>query len=315
MPIDHSVWFRRVAALLLEAALVVVGGTTLASGSTSGPQSLVVTPAIGGLTTIVQLHLIADVWDDQYGGDVVSVKGPSGTACVGQVVGAENVVGDPYQGIQGPNRDKSGPATVYIGPRVDSRYPWEPNAYPPTVGAHDAPLARWCPGQYTGEIWGSDPYATTPKATFQFDISATTRVRPPPSPRAARHPRRVTISPRRGERGAIFAVRYRADANLYARGDVLEVDGPKHSTCRGNVAGGTVGLPNTRSGLVTLHIGPGVERNSRWYQQRYAYQPVTDSGNGVQLRYWCPGTYKATILYENRTKFTIMARFDLYVAR
>jgi hypothetical protein len=321
MPIDHSAssaikpWSRRFAALTLAVALTTVGGGAVATGSTPRPIILAISPAVGGLTTIVRFHFVADVWDDQYGGDVVSVTGPSGTACAGQVVGADNVVGDPYQGIHGPNSDGSGPATVYIGPRAESAYPRSANAYDPAVGENETPLARWCPGEYTGEIWSEDPYATTPKATFQFRISATKRVTPAPAPAVARHLRPVTVSPRRGGRRAIFAVRYRADANPYARGDVLEVDGPKHSVCRGTVAGGTSGRANGRSGPVTLHIGPGADGNDRWYQQGYAYPPLSDNGNGSLLRRWCPGTYKGTILYENGPKFTVIARFGLAVAR
>jgi hypothetical protein len=304
-----------IAGVIIAAGAVMLPGNVglAADGATAGPKEILATPAVGGLTTIVRLHFVADVWDDQYGGDVVFVTGPSGTACAGTVVGANNVVGDPYQGIRGSNSDGSGPAVIYIGPGADSAYPWEPNAYDPTVVQHDTALARWCPGEYTGTILGSDPYPTTPKATFHFRISASTRVKPAPVPSVARRLRQVKVSPRRGGHGTIFAVRYRADTNSYARGDVIEVNGPKHSPCSGSVAGGVSGLPNARSGAVTLHIGPEAAANERWYELGYAYPPVNDNGSGVQLRRWCPGTYKGTILYEHGPKFTVVARFKLGV--
>lgn len=324
-----SVGNPRLGAGWLRGASVLIAGVTIAAGvltlcgnvglaadsNPTSPTTIQATPAVGGLTTIVRLHFVADVWDDQYGGDVVSVTGPSGTACAGTVIGANNVVGDPYQGVRGPNSDGSGPAVIYIGPGADSAYPWAPNAYDPAVFEHETALARWCPGEYTGTILGSDPYPTTPKATFQFRISTSTRVKPAPVPSVARHLRQVKVSPRRGGHGTIFAVRYRADANSYARGDVVQVNGPKHSPCSGSVAGGISGLPNARSGPVTLHIGPEADANDRWYQLGYAYPPVSDNGKGVQLRRWCSGRYNGTTLYENGAKFTVIARFRLTVTR
>jgi hypothetical protein len=149
---------------------------------------------------------------------------------------------------------------------------------------------------------------------FQFRISATARVKPP-AVGTARHLRSVQVSPGLGGRTTMFAVRYHADSSAYDRGDVIEVDGPNRSACSGSVVRAGALPHDGRGGLLTLHIGPGVDRNKRWKQQATAEAPMSDMGSGAPLRRWCSGTYKGTIFYENGPKFTVIARFTLTVAK
>jgi hypothetical protein len=218
--------------------------------------------------------------------------------------------------VQGPRDDGSGPVTLYIGPGAEERYPAMVgyNAYN-LVGAGSG-LARWCPGTYTGEIMyqveGVPPLVTT---TFHFRISATRHVLPPPKPAVAHHLKLVTVSPSRGHRGTIFAIRYRAEAASQASGDVIDVDGAKHSACKGRLARVLSEHADWTPGPLTAHIGRGAGNSPRWGALATTASPARDSGTGKPLRQWCPGVYNGTILYEHGPKFTVVARFTLAVAR
>jgi hypothetical protein len=306
-------WNRRAVCrglTLMILTIVALSGITdegLADASTpAAPKRLAVSPAIGGLTTIVHFRYVAlGANEGGYDADEVTVNGPGGTRCAGPVVTSGNVLG--------PNADQSGPVTVYIGPRAEEEYPAMSSftAYSLYVGDSGRPLARWCPGSYTGEVTYSD---LPVRATFSFRISATKRVAPGPSPAVAHHLAAVTVSPGRGARGTIFSVRYRADAAPYESGDVVELDGPSRSACRGGLVRQLATRDDARSGPLTLHIGPGAERNHGWASQGTAASPAEDNGTGVALRRWCVGTYHGTILYENYAKFKVIARFKLHVA-
>jgi hypothetical protein len=202
--------------------------------------------------------------------------------------------------------------TLYIGPDSARDYPHAYNTNEPEYEQSGKPLKRWCPGTYTGSIGFLGPGGVDD--AFQFRISATARVKPA-AVETARHLRSVQVSPRLGRRTTMFAVRYHGDSSAYDRGDVIEVDGPKHSACSGSVVRAGALPHDGRGGPLTLHIGPGVNRNKRWKQQATAEAPVSEMGNGAPLRRWCPGTYNGTILYENGPNFTVVARFQLAVAR
>ncbi len=293
----------------MTLAIVALSGITyagLADGSTSAaPKPLAVSPAIGGLTTIVHFRYVALGNDEGgYGGDEVTVNGPGGTRCAGTVANGN---------VLGAGTNESGPVTVYIGPRADEEYPAMESltALSLYVGDSGRPLARWCPGSYTGEV----TYPSLPtRATFSFRISATKRVAPGPHPAVAHHLAAVTVSPGLGARGTIFSVRYRADAAPYDSGDVVELDGPNRSACGGGLVRQLATRDDARSGPLTLHIGPGAEHNHGWASQGTAASPAEDNGTGVALRRWCVGTYQGTILYEKYAKFTVIARFKLHVA-
>jgi hypothetical protein len=68
--------------------------------------------------------------------------------------------------------------------------------------------------------------------------------------------------------------------------------------------------PYGTRGPFTLHIGPGVDLS-----EGNGFRPARDSGAGAPLREWCAGTYRGTIFYENVMKFTVIARFNLRVAK
>jgi hypothetical protein len=308
MPIGHSespVKIRRrlFAATLAVGVLILVAGSALASGSGPVPKQLGATPGVGGLTTTVRVHYVADGVDGNYGPDFLQVTGPAGTACAGYLVADD---------VNGPNADASGPVTLYIGPDSARDYPQGYNTYQPTYERSGKPLKRWCPGTYTGSIGflgagGVDD-------AFRFRISPTARVKPP-AVETVRHLRSVQVSPGLGGRTTMFAVRYRVDKPAYDRGDVIEVHGPNRSACSGSVVRAGAWRRDGRAGPLTLHIGPGVDRNRRWKQQATAEAPVSDMGNAAPLRRWCSGTYEGTIFYENGPKFTVIARFRLTVAK
>jgi hypothetical protein len=289
--------------------IVALSGITdagLADGSTSAaPTRFAVSPAIGGLTTIVHFQYVALGADEGgYGGDEVTVNGPGGTRCAGTVASGN---------VLGSGADESGPVTVYIGPRAEEEYPAMSSftAVSLYVGDSGRPLARWCRGRYTGEV----TYPSLPvRARFSFRISATKRVAPGPRPAVAHHLAAVAVSPGRGARGTIFSVRYRADAAPYESGDVVELDGPSHSACRGGLVRQLATRDDARSGPLTLHIGPGAEHDHGWASQGTAASPTKENGIGKPLRHWCAGTYNAVISYEHRPKFTVIARFKLHVA-
>jgi hypothetical protein len=302
-----------IACLLATVGLVVTGLVVLpvsrgaASASASaGPTGLTVSPAVGGPTSIVSVHFIADYTATVYGGDELAVTGPANTRCAGDLIGDGSV--------NGPNADGSGPVTLYIGPRVEVEYPQLAggNVYDPIFGSKAAPLTRWCPGVYTGEIW-LDGAPGTLVHTFQFRISATKRTKL--STTVARHLRSVTVTPGTGVRSTIFAVHYRADSDPSVNGDVVQVIGPRRASCAGTVVRRGAARLNRRAGQLTLHIGPGATRNHSWYEQGAAYVPASNDGIGRPFRNWCAGTYTGTIFYEHGPKFTVITRFKLTVAK
>jgi hypothetical protein len=298
-----------IACLLATVGLMVTGlvvlpvsrGIALTSAS-AGPTRLTVSPTVGGPTSIMSVHFVADYTATVYGGDFLSVVGPDDTRCAGDLIGDG--------GVNGPNADGSGPVTLYIGPRIEEAYPWLTNTYDP-ASLTTTPLTRWCPGSYTGQIGDSGAPGTL-EHTFQFSISATKHTTPPT---VARHLRPVALLPGQGGLATVFAVRYRADRGRSDHGDVVQVDGPKHSACSGTVVRAGAGREDQRVGSLTLHIGPGASRNKQWYRQASAYVPVSDNGLGKPLRQWCSGTYQGTVFYEDVLKFTVVARFKLRVRR
>ncbi|MDQ6778116.1 MAG: hypothetical protein M3071_18320 [Actinomycetota bacterium] len=89
----------------------------------------------------MSVHFVADPYHDNYGGDDVVVTGPPGTPCDSDLIGAN--------AVNGPNKDGSGPVTLYIGPRVEEEYPQMAggNVYDPIAGgseslSYDGALAR-----------------------------------------------------------------------------------------------------------------------------------------------------------------------------
>lgn len=255
----------------------------------------------------MRVSYVADgVTEGEAGGDSVQVTGPDGTSCAGSLVG---------QGVQGPNSDSSGPVSLYIGPAAGREYAAATNTYDPMVANSEHPLVRWCPGQYTGEIVYNGPIQGVVKATFEFRIAANKHVAPLPSPAVARHLRPVAVSPRSAGRRTVVTIHYHSDAVAYDRGDVIEVDGPRHSACKGAIVRAIAERPDQGAGPLTLHIGPGAGRNKRWKQQFTALPPFGAGGTGSPLRNWCSGTYNGTIFYEHGPKFTVIARFAFHVAR
>jgi hypothetical protein len=250
----------------------------------------------------MSVHFVADYTATVYGGDFLSVIGPADTRCAGDLI----VDGS----VNGANADGSGPVTLYIGPRIAESYPWLSNTYDPASLA-TTPLTRWCPGAYTGQI-GALGAPGTLEHTFQFSISATKQTTPAT---VARHLRSVALLPGHGGPATVFAARYRADRGQSDHGDVVQVDGPKHSACSGTVIRAAAGREDQRVGSLTLHIGAGASRNKGWYREASAYVPVSDNGLGKPLRQWCSGTYQGTVFYEDVLKFTVIARFKLRVTK
>jgi hypothetical protein len=302
------------ACLLATVGLVATGLVVLpvsrgvaSTSASAGPTRLTVSPAVGGPTSIVSVHFIADYTATVYGGDELAVIGPANTRCAGDLIGDG--------GVNGPNADGSGPVTLYIGPRVEVEYPQLAggNVYDPIFGSKAAPLTRWCPGVYAGQIWNPDVYQPSLKATFQFRISATKRTKLATT--VARHLRSVTVTPGTGVRSTIFAVHYRADSDPSVNGDVVQVIGPGRASCAGTVVRRGAARLNRRAGQLTLHIGPGATRNHSWYEQGAAYVPASNDGTGRPVRNWCAGSYTGTIFYEHGPRFTVIARFKLTVAK
>jgi hypothetical protein len=96
---------------------------------------------------------------------------------------------------------------------------------------------------------------------------------------------------------------------------VIDVDGPKHSACKGRLVRALSEHANWTPGTLTAHIGPGAGNSPRWGELATTASPAHDSGTGKPLRQWCPGMYSGTIFYEHGPKFTVVARFTLTVAR
>jgi hypothetical protein len=196
------------------------------------------------------------------------------------------------------------------------RYPGITNAFD-LLGA-GAGIARWCPGNYTGQVVYNTggPLPPSVDSTFGFRVSSKKRT-PQVKPAVARNLTPVAISPERGLHSTIFAVRYRADRAAGNSGDVVEVDGPTKTACRGVLVRGADETQSGARGSVTLHIGPSADavHDYRWKSDGTAYEPARDSGFGAPLRDWCAGTYRGTIFYENVMKFDVIARFTLTVAR
>jgi hypothetical protein len=286
------------------------GSAVAAVSGSAAPTPLGVSPATGGLTSIVTVHFTADSTDDAYGGDDVVVEGPEHTECAGSMLD--------YDAVNGPNSDGSGSVTLYIGPRATWVYPQmaagnasEPgNVY--DIGSESGkPLARWCPGQYTGLV-GMQGAPGTLQHTFAFRISANARSRLDIT--SARHLRSVAASPGWAYRRTVVSVRYRADGGRAGSGDVVQLVGLSHGACRGTLVRESVPRSGRHSRQVTLHIGPGATRNRRWNGPGLAYVPVSNSGLGRPLRSWCAGTYNGAIFDEQGPKFTVVARFKLHVA-
>jgi hypothetical protein len=294
--------------LALRALSIAPAGAAtlnLAAGATPAVKRLAVSPSVGGLTTVVHVGtFVVDAGDVAGITDSMELIGPTGTSCAGELV-SDN--------IYGPNPDGSGPVTLYIGPRAAWAYPEANYTYDPSRPTTENPLSRWCPGTYTGEIWNPDPYLPSLKATFQFRIAATTRTKL--STTGARHLRAVTVTPGTGGRSTAFAVHYRADSDPSDNGDVVQLIGPRRTSCGGTVVRRGAARFNGRGGQLTLHIGPGAARNHRWYEQGAAYVPASNDGTGRPFRNWCAGTYDGTIFYEQGPRFTVIARFKLKVAR
>jgi hypothetical protein len=305
---------RTAAVCLLAVGVLVV--TCLAvlpasrgvalSSMPAGPTSLTVSPAVGGPTSIVSIHFVADPTDFVYGGDSLNVIGPANTRCAGDLIGDG--------GVNGPNADGSGPVTLYICPRVEVAYPQLAggNVYDPISGPRANALIQWCPGVYAGQIWDAGAPGTLVH-TFQFRISAAKHTKLPTT--VARHLRSVTVTPGTGGRRIVFAVHYWADSDPSVNGDVVQVIGPRRTSCGGTVVRRGAARVSGRGGQLTLHIGPGAARNHRWYQQGAAYVPVRNDGTGRPFDNWCAGTYEGTIFYEHGPKFTVIARFALRVRR
>jgi hypothetical protein len=300
-------------AVAIGLALLAFGtAAAFAVGSAPPVKHPAVHPAVGGLTTIVEVHVVADGYDAVGGPDQLEVTAPNGTRCANA---AANLV--VMGNVSGPHQDGSGPVTLYIGPGATEQYPALANydAYDLSDEGTGRLLARWCPGTYTAEITQPRPVYSVVTTTFQFRISATKHVQPPPKPAIAHDLKPVTVSPSRGHRGTIFAVRYRADAASQASGDVIDVDGPKHSACKGRLVRVLSEHANWTPGPLTAHIGPGAGNSRRWGELATTASPAQDSGTGKPLRQWCPGTYSGTIFNERGPKFTVVARFALTVAR
>lgn len=215
-----------------------------------------------------------------------------------------------------PSDSGDGPVTLYIGPGADEAYPVmaEQDAYDPGV-VDMAPIARWCPGIYQGQIWNTGP-TNVHEDNFSFRISASKRVKPLPAPTVARHLKPVTVTPQPGRPGTIFAVRYRADAtDPTVSGDVVAVNGPAHSACRGRVVWDVAERSDWTSGRLTLDIGPGADR--KYYYSHatgvQAESPTMSHGPGLLLRRWCTGTYQGRILFEKFPKLVVVRRFTLTV--
>jgi hypothetical protein len=201
----------KLAVTIGFALLAFATADTFAVGSAPPVKHPAVHPAFGGLTTIVRVHVVADGYDPVEGPDELEVTAPNGTRCANA---AANLV--VLGNVNGPRQDGSGPVTLYIGPGATEQYPAMVgyNAYDLSVEGTGRLLARWCPGTYTGEITQPGPIPPFVTTTFQFRISATKHVRPPPKPAVAHDLKLVTVSPSRGHRGTIFAVRYRAEQPL-----------------------------------------------------------------------------------------------------
>jgi hypothetical protein len=285
-----------IAGVIIAAGVLVLLANVgrAASSEVSSSAVLQPTPAVGGLTAIVRVHFIADGVDGDYGPDFLEVMGPAGTPCASDVV---------YGDVNGPHQDSSGPVTLYIGPSARRQYVWGANTFDLMSAVSERALTRWCAGSYSAHIgFLGAPGTDGVDDTFQFRIAGNgaTKLRIT----VARGPRSVAVTPDRGGPDAAFSVRYRADAAAYDSGDVVEVDGPNRSVCRGSVVRVAAGRRDKRKGPLTLRIGPGTAR-----------PPYRESGNGKALRRWCPGAYKGTIFYEHGPKFTIVAGFKLRVQR
>lgn len=106
-----------VASLVATGIAALLAGRSVAlTTAAASPTRLAVTPAVGGPTSIMSVHFIADYTANVYGGDSLSITGPDNTLCAGELIES----GD----VNGPNADGSGPVTLYIGPHVEVVYPW-----------------------------------------------------------------------------------------------------------------------------------------------------------------------------------------------
>ena len=281
------------------AVLALAIGAAFAVGSSPPITHPAVHPAVGGPTTVVQIR-VRSQGSDAEGYNELQIIPPGGTSCAAAVRGGP-LVYDTF--------DTSGLVTVYIGPRAQVRYPAITNAF--DLAGPDAGMEQWCPGTYTGRVlyWAAGPIPPSPESTFRFRISATKRT-PSSKTAVARRLERVTVRPALGTPTRIFFVRYRADRARATSGDVVEVEGPRHTVCQGVLVRAEAETPYGTRGPFTLHVGPGVDLS-----EGNGFRPARDSGAGTPLREWCAGTYRGMILYENVMKFTVVARFKLHVPK
>jgi hypothetical protein len=276
-------------------AVVVIGGAS-AMGSSHPVTHPAVHPAVGGLTTVVHVRVMSE-GSDAEGYNELQVFPPRGTSCAGAVGSGPLAYG---------TFNASGLVTLYIGPRAQVRYPAITNAF--ELAGPNAGYAAWCPGTYTGRVLykGGGPIPPSPESTFRFRISASKRI-PSSKTAVARDLERVTVRPALGTPSRIFAVHYRADRARATSGDVVEVDGPRHTACQGVLVRTEAETAYGTQGALTLHIGPSANE--------VQLQPIRNGGFGTPVREWCAGIYRGTILYENVMKFTVIGRFKLRVAK
>lgn len=296
---QRRAWAAVALPFAVAAAVWVTAG---ASAASTTPERITASPAIGAPESIFAVHYVADAGDDSEG---VEVDGPSGTPCAGTLVA----------GSFRPVNGNGGPVTLHIGPGADERYLLlaEAGAYDPAEQRWngDRPLERWCPGTYTGQIWSGGYGQGVLEGTFEFVVSASGRATPGPAVRVQRHLRPVTVFPGAGGINSIFAVHYRADAPVPAKsGDVVQVDGPKGSSCAGSVIRELAYHTSLRGGPLTLHLGPHAQRK---YGEPSAYDPRSPNADHASLRHWCDGAYTGRIWLENYASFVLKARFQLSV--
>lgn len=154
-----------IAGVIIVAGRLALGGNVglAANGLAVIAKEISATPAVGGVSAIIQIHFVADAYDGDYGGDYVAVTGPTGTPCASDVA---------YGDVTGPYEDASGPVTVYIGPSPNRQYPWAVNAIPIISAESRKPLTHWCVGTYSGHVGYFSPTGSGGiDDNFQFQIA------------------------------------------------------------------------------------------------------------------------------------------------
>jgi hypothetical protein len=174
----------------LACVTVVVAATGGGSPAAAATESVNVAPAVGGQGTTFTISFTAagqDEGPDDFG-DTLSLHGPRGTPCAGELLGDEiRAFG-------------SGPATFRVGPRAP-----RPRFADGTTASYRV-ASPWCPGRYTGWIEEYDTGGSSDLGHFVFTVRPTRRnpgslvardQRPldelPPDNRGVRiRPRRIT---------------------------------------------------------------------------------------------------------------------------